>query len=132
MAHRFLHVAIHFGAGAPIIAPLEPVMHTVADDWIRYAANTWILWTDKTPAYVANTLRLHLPTQQFLIFPIDRTDETTGFAQQWVWDWINRTRPRVPGVDYPGALAGYLPQLPRLPSPPSAPGPLDMFPFKKP
>ena len=125
--HRFLHVGINF-LGEPKFSALEPVINSIADDWIRYGGNCWILWTSKTPEQCSNVLRAHLTGDQFLVLPIDRTDQAQGWMPQWIWDWINRSRPATLPPNYPGALSGYLPQTPQPPGPPGKLTPQALFP----
>jgi hypothetical protein len=75
---------------------LEPVFYSTGDDWIRYSATNWLIWTDKSTAALFVTLRPHLDKMdQVLIVPID-IDEPFGSLSPWVWNWINSKLPSSP------------------------------------
>ena len=44
--YRFIHIGLMF-PGIPKVNDLEPVFHSMGDEWIRYSQCSWIMWTDK-------------------------------------------------------------------------------------
>jgi hypothetical protein len=61
-----------------------------AGDWLRFHASSWLVATDYSVHDVNAELRKVLtPEDSILIIRCDPGDYT-GFAQPWVWDWINK------------------------------------------
>lgn len=107
--YRFVHVGFYFPK-VPKVQILEPVFAATGDDWIRYSANSWIIWTEKTPSDLYNHIRPHLHVEdQVLIVRLDLS-EGFGWLSPWIWTWINS---KVPGT----ILTGQPAQSP-LPIPP--------------
>jgi hypothetical protein len=101
LVHRFIHIGLTFGETLKAVE-LEPAIQAIADDWIRYAPNNWIIWTTATNQEVSAALRRNLTlNDQFLLFPINPTDRD-GWHHQWVWDWLSK--PRFPNLS-PSPLA---------------------------
>jgi hypothetical protein len=91
MAHKFLHVGLMF-AGLPKTSELDATVTLVSDDWIRYANNNWILWTERSAENVYNALKPVIGTNdQMLIVGLDMT-ERNGWLARWVWEWIAAKR----------------------------------------
>ena len=106
--HSFLHVGFNFVA-VPQIISMEPWIQSVADDWVRYAGNNWIIWTNRAPQEVSAQLGRAIGPNDLLFVTRITTADSSGYLPQWIWDWINQPRP--PGWKPP-------PPLPRLPPPP--------------
>ncbi|RLP25292.1 hypothetical protein D8676_12695 [Mesorhizobium sp. YM1C-6-2] len=67
---------------------IDEALTPIALDWIRFHAWTWLLWTEKSPDQITNTIRLRLkPEDHLLVMPI-APDAYEGWALPWVWDWI--------------------------------------------
>lgn len=108
MTFRYLHIGINFG-GYPKVAELEPVIESIARDWVRYTPSNWIIWTDKTLPLCSHALKAALSQlDQFMIFEL-ATGQKDGFHYTFVWNWLNTPRNPftgfVPGKDG-NALAG--------------------------
>lgn len=71
---------------------MKPVFDHFADDWMRYAPNCWIVWTDRPPTdfYYAIHPRLK-PKDSMLIVGLNM-DERSGWLPRWIWDWIDKKR----------------------------------------
>lgn len=91
-SNSFLHVGLTF-AGTPRVRDLEPLIQTLCNDWVRYSANNWIIWSNRTPVDVADALRAYLDEQDLILVVRLDTHGVAGFLPQWIWDWINRPRP---------------------------------------
>ncbi len=107
MPHRFVHIGINFGEAAKV-QELEPAIQAVADDWIRYAPNNWIVWTASSNANLAAALRRNLTiNDQFMLFEINPLNRD-GWHHGWVWEWLDRVRvpPLVPApaIDWAALL----------------------------
>jgi len=104
MANKFLHIGINF-AGASKTNELEPAILQICDDWLRYSANNWIIWTSRSANDCAIHLRAFLsPNDQFYIAKLDLS-EHQGWMPKWIWDWINKPRVeqalQIPGTPFP-------------------------------
>ena len=87
---KFLHVGISFDGPAKI-AELEPIFDK-ANDWLRYAANCWILRTSNPPQVWSERIRKVLGEKDtFLICEIDLSNRQ-GWLYPKTWEWINRKR----------------------------------------
>jgi hypothetical protein len=93
--HRFIHVGFAFERALKM-RDLEPVFLSTGDDWIRYSAVCWIIWTDKSTHYLFNLLRQHIDERdQILIAPI-QPGEVIGRLSPWIWNWFNTKSPQTP------------------------------------
>ncbi len=115
MAHKYFHVGIHFGLGVNVTNLLEPTFRSIADDWIRYAPNCWIVWTPYSLTQCSATLRAVLTlNDQFVILEVDPL-KRDGMHYEWVWSWLNEPRYegfRVPGPNFPESHMVLPPRLP--------------------
>ena len=83
--HNFLHVGFAF-PGVPRMRDLEPAFYATGDDWIRYSATSWIIWTEKPTHVLLLMLRTYLdPNDQVLIVPI-HAGNAAGFLAPWIWE----------------------------------------------
>jgi hypothetical protein len=90
MNKRFLHVAFNW-SGDPKIAEVKPVFDQ-ATDWLRYAPNCWIIWTDKNPQTWSEWLKPFLNKgDHVFICAIDMTGKQ-GWLPKGTWDWMNKAR----------------------------------------
>ena len=65
----------------------------LAEDWIMYGGNNWIIYTDQAPLQWCGWLRAVLgPDDSVLIVELNGTLLAGGVMPQWVWDWVNRDR----------------------------------------
>lgn len=89
--YRMLHLTVN---------PANPVWPKKAvelqlskhSDWIRYAENSWLFWTDKSAQewhHIFRELTPALRQHQYLLLAID-VSERQGWMPQAVWDWINQ------------------------------------------
>ena len=87
---RFLHVGFNF-QGKPLIDELKPTFDQ-AEDWLRYAPNCWILWTDQSPAVWNDRLRPFLRDDDNLfICGLDIT-RRQGWLPKSSWEWSRKIR----------------------------------------
>lgn len=87
---KFLHVGLNFAIPRDFHT-LEPVFNT-ADDWLRYAANAWIVSTSESPEVWAEKLRTAISEKDtILIFEIDPSSKW-GYANSFVWNWLGKYR----------------------------------------
>lgn len=94
----YLHIAFNLPpVWGPIQASVQNVITANALDWLRYAANCWIVWTADMPsewAHRFNTQVVGLQDTSFLIIQVDIGSTSNGFASfpNWIWEWIRRPR----------------------------------------
>lgn len=85
----FLHIGI-FYYGPSRTKDLQEFFNTNAVDWIRYADNCWIVYSDKTPQWWTEYLNPRLGTgDQFVIVQI-YPSTYWGMHQDWVWKWFQK------------------------------------------
>jgi len=66
-------------------------------DWIRFDGWSWLLESDHSAQAIANRLKAVLSQDDgILVIKCDPYDYG-GWAQPWVWEWINSKRP-APGT----------------------------------
>lgn len=117
MRPRFLHLGVSFDGG-PRTLEVEAYLNTYTPDWLRYSANTWMIWTSYTPQQLSDAIKPLFAHDQtrYLISVLDASAGMQGMSTQFVWDWINR--PRDTGWTPPQPRA-----IPTLPPPgPPKPG----------
>jgi len=90
MSHRFLHVAFNW-SGDPKTTGIKEVFDR-ASDWMRYAPNCWIVWTNKDPETWYERLKPFLGSgEHVFICALDLTTRQ-GWLPKSTWDWINKNR----------------------------------------
>ena len=82
----FLHIGITF-ADRPQIEELEPVFNK-AIDWLRYAANCWIVKTRKPPRVWLKRLRSQLATGDHVLIVQINPSQRSGLLPKWAWEWL--------------------------------------------
>jgi hypothetical protein len=91
--YQFLHVG--FDAQVNKTDQIKALENTfdAAIDWLRYSANCWIVYTSQSPQTWTDRIRSTPGVEDaaFLIVPILIT-EKWGIEQQWIWDWMEKTR----------------------------------------
>ena len=96
--YRFVHITIGYAAPGTPPELLEPVINALANDWLRYTTNAWILWTNKHIVTCMEVIRDRLlPQDHLFIHPIDMTEVPGGSLPPWMWDWVNRGRNPISG-----------------------------------
>ena len=89
---HLLHVGIA-KAGDLDQKKLEGVFNE-AEDWLRYAANCWVLWTELSPREWCDRLEgiVDKPSRQFLVCKLD-IDVRAGWLSNTSWKWIQEKNP---------------------------------------
>src|SRR5260370_2457285 len=90
--NKYLHVGLNIkSAPAKQLKNLEKLFSEVGD-WLRYAPNCWIVYTDKTPAALRERLRKLLADEdEFLVFEV-KWENFAGFASDLVKKWVEKKR----------------------------------------
>ena len=81
---------LHVGLGKPDLDAKKLVaVFNEADDWLRYGANCWLLWTDLSAREWCNRLEgvLDKPDRRFLVCKLD-IEERAGWLSDTSWKWI--------------------------------------------
>jgi hypothetical protein len=103
--NKFMHVSFVF-AGIPKMRDLEPPIQLVSDDWIRYSATNWILWTARPSTEIVEILVRHIDAQDYVLAAPIALENCTGKLPPWVWVWINGKGKQVTGPFDPYQLRG--------------------------
>jgi hypothetical protein len=90
---------------------------TRAGDWLRFNAWSWLVATDYPVQDVSAALRTVLASEDSILIIRCDPNDYSGFAQKWVWDWINKyqtrsSNPLSAGLGGPHAPGGLLPPSP--------------------
>ena len=90
---RYLIILIKYGDDRLVdLSRVEPVFNENSDDWLRFNAKTWVVWTDKTAVDWYNLLRPFITKKdELFIFGLDPS-ERYGWGEKMVWDWFDRKR----------------------------------------
>jgi hypothetical protein len=91
VAATFLHVGFNFEERPEKVKGLIPIFNE-AIDWVRYAPNSWILWTDKTPLEWYNLLKPHVHRDDSIFICVIDIKQRSGWLPKVIWDWINKPR----------------------------------------
>ncbi len=87
---------------------LEPVFYASGDDWVRYSAGSWIVWTEKTAAEWYLIVKPHIAVYEYVLIAELNMNERFGWQPKYIWDWIDSKR----GIQHDNELAkllgGYL------------------------
>jgi hypothetical protein len=90
---KFLHVSIVWGSTAKSPNQLKPIFD-LADDWITYGGNNWIIYTaEASVTWQGRVMAVLNISEDFcFISEIANVHETTGFLPGWVWEWLRKPR----------------------------------------
>jgi hypothetical protein len=74
---------------------LKAFINEIGEDWLKYARESWIIYTYETPESLYKKLLARIPdlaTYTILTFPFDPNGQKSGQMEKWVWEWMNRKR----------------------------------------
>ncbi len=88
---QFYHIGIHYATPVDFGA-VEKAIAAEALDWVRYASNCYIVFTNSHPSVICGRL-MAVPGMNDKTFMILRCD-LSGFAwlPGWIWEWLRRDR----------------------------------------
>ena len=89
---RFLHASFTWAAALDNDA-IEAVMGSESFDWVRYASNSYLLWSSSDCEKICRKL-LRVPGMNAAFMLVCAVEMHDGFGSlpQWVWDWIRKDR----------------------------------------
>jgi len=94
---RYIHLTIHYHK--PIskqsFEMLKGVISSISIDWVKYARDSWVLYTSETPESVHEKLLSRVPDlkgDSILTFYFDANGRKGGQQVEWIWNWFNRKR----------------------------------------
>jgi hypothetical protein len=94
MTEKFLHIGINFKSGQFKTDELNVVFDN-ALDWLRYAPNCWIVWTNATPEVWFQRLKAALnDADTFFICEINM-NVRNGWMPKQSWEWMAKHHPLV-------------------------------------
>jgi hypothetical protein len=94
---HYLNISISFPSNGTELVAHNHVQQVIngAGDWLRYASNCWIVWTNETPQQWYNKLaaiEMLKPSSIFILkVDISRTNRAGQFPD-WIWQWLDKTR----------------------------------------
>ena len=87
---------LHVGLGNPVGLDTQKLVavFSEADDWLRYGANCWVLWTSLSAREWSDRLKevVDKPNRQFLVCKLD-IEERAGWLSDTSWKWIQAKSP---------------------------------------
>ena len=87
--HRLYCVSLRWGDAGFVPEQADAMLSTVSDDWIRFNGLTWFVWSDMQKSDMAKVLQPVVGARgNVLVFAV-QPEVAIGWADQWVWDWIN-------------------------------------------
>jgi hypothetical protein len=90
MAH-FLVATFNYGDDTDGFSKIQGVVEG-ALDWYRWNANTWILWTNRTPDEWQVLVSKHMSENTTFFFCALDVGNRQGWSQTEFWDWLNKSR----------------------------------------
>jgi hypothetical protein len=67
-----------------------------AGDWLRFDAWSWLVYSSYSAHDISSALQRKLSAEDSILIIACDPNDYNGFAQQWVWDWINKYRTPIP------------------------------------
>lgn len=88
MPHRLLHIGGVFPS-FPKTPMVDAALNAIGDEWIRYASNSWIIWTARSAAELFAMIKpaFGLDDQVFIVEL--NAKERGGWLSAWIWQWID-------------------------------------------
>jgi hypothetical protein len=87
----YLHVSFNFEKRPAKEKELIPVFDQ-AQEWVRYAPNCWIIYTNETPETWASRFRKYLHADDTVFVCEINISNYFGWAEKLLWDWIAKKR----------------------------------------
>ena len=87
---QLLHVGFNFH-GKPLVDELVSTFDQ-AEDWLRYAPNCWILWTDQPASVWFDRLRPFLREKDNVFISGMDITHRQGWLPRSSWEWIKKYR----------------------------------------
>jgi hypothetical protein len=88
---QYLHIGFIW-RGPAKLKELTPIFD-LAEDWIMYGGNNWIVYTSRSFLEWNGWIRAVLgPEDSVLILELTDPLIAVGLMPQWVWDWLNKER----------------------------------------
>jgi hypothetical protein len=78
-------------------------------DWLRFNGWAWLSYSTYSAGSIANHVRIALANDDNIMVIKCDPNDYGGWAQPWVWDWINKKRPPAAnsmGLSAIGGLGG--------------------------
>jgi hypothetical protein len=84
----------------PKTLAVDLMLNTTGDEWIRYAFNNWIIWTEKPAPEIDALVRRQLARDDQVLIIALNIEERAGLASPWVWEWLDaRKKSQVPTLN---------------------------------
>lgn len=106
MTNKFLHIGMVYPTNQKI-SDLDGFFNEIGDDWVRYAPNNWIVWTNRSASSWFALLKPTLATTDQILISELNLEERAGLLTPVIWDWIDKKR--AGGMEtVSGLLGNYL------------------------
>jgi hypothetical protein len=73
----------------PKTLAVDLMLNTTGDEWIRYAFNNWIIWTEKPAPEIDALVRRQLARDDQVLIIALNMEERGGSVSPWVWEWLD-------------------------------------------
>src|ERR1700733_13801558 len=97
---HFLHLGVNssWGRNSSIEIALIEEKLDKAKDWLRYAPDSWIIYTGKSAMHWASVIRsIHALEGKMTFFVCEvNIKEKAGLLHNAAWEWINKPRRAAP------------------------------------
>jgi hypothetical protein len=91
MSGRFFQVSIRFDDGVPKTKELVPAFDK-ALDWIRFAPNCWIVWSNNSAETLYKRIKPLLSEKDHVFVVALDISERQGWMSKSFWDWLKQER----------------------------------------
>jgi hypothetical protein len=90
---NYFHISLTTPLRTPPTKQLEPIIGVYGDDWVRYSANSWIIYSKHTATSIFKAIKPYLqPGEQALVIQLASPAQAEGLLPQWIWNWIHKKR----------------------------------------
>jgi hypothetical protein len=94
---RYVHLTVYYHKPLPPASfeLLKAAIGAISIDWMKYARDSWVLYTTETPESIHQKLVSMVPDlkgDSILTFYFDVNGRKGGQQVEWVWNWFNKKR----------------------------------------
>jgi hypothetical protein len=93
---RFVHLGVNPRVGfvLPIRAKIETYLSGAVEDWYRFGAQNYVLWTNRGLVEIAQGLTSQPGLGDYYVFLTEfSAADSNGMMPKEFWDWLYKARP---------------------------------------